>query len=486
MKKIENKYIILISIILIFLFFGYKLCITDRELTIKIITFIVLIIITLISIILMLFINQKENIKPEKAFLIIGITFSLIMCFVMPISKGHDEPIHGYRIYEYLSGKLVNNSETVDLSRGIIAVLENKAQYINIFDNMNEYDSDREIVTEKSRMSTYSPISYMPHIVGIFITKTITSNTLVQVYVGRIFNMITCITLLYFAIKIIPYGKNMIFILSLIPIAVEGYSTLSVDGILISTSMLFISYILHIKNDNIDVGYKQILVLSILSIIIAISKTIYLPLVILILLIPKQKFKNTNKYLIFASIFAVATIIDYLWYKNGSTNFVLREEQNIWINTILSNPIEYIGKMFYTIVVKFWTYLEEIFGGKLEYNENVSVYVFPFILLIASILITIKGKENKIKFSKSDKILMTITIIGIVIMVFTAMFASEKRFDLPYIKGVQGRYLLPILPLIFLLFLKGNSDDIDTTKKIVTIISIMQIFVAMNIFIFHI
>ncbi len=486
--KDEIKIILLFLLVLLtmLLYFSYKVNATNLVSAQKTGTYIIIFVVTAISFISIMYLCQKKNTKVENVFLAVAIIFCVLVYIAMPISKAHDEDIHGYRIFEYTTGKLINNGKSVTLSEGIIEALHNKQFYHNIFLHDNTYSTQAPKVTYEYRMSAYSPISYFPHILGVCTSSIFTDNALIQAYVARLFNMIVCITMLYFSIKIIPYGKNMLFLISLIPIAIEGYISLSVDGIAISSSILFISYILKLREDKkAIIEYKQIIILTILSIVVAISKVVYLPIVLLIFILPKEKFKNNKKWIPLLSIFAISAIIDILWYYFGMEREIGEASNNTTLQSIIMQPIPYIKKVLYTIIYRFNIYFNEVFGGKLEYNENVTIPIFPYLIALGAILISRNKGKKGYNFSNFEKIVLSFIIISTVRLIFTAMYTGWSPENSPYIIGVQGRYFLPVLPLIILLFSNSFSDEENETKKTAILISIMQIFVITELFIFH-
>lgn len=487
-KNVGNTkqiFIICISIILIFLYFNYKVEINDFELYQKLIAYIIMFVLILIMICLYIYINNSK-LKIEKIFLVVAVSFCTLLCITMPITKGHDETIHGFRIYEYVNGKIVSDGKNVNLQRGVVDALKDKPSYTSLFkQSKDNYNTNTEIVNIESRIASYSPITYLPQIIGIYIGKIFTSNALIQLYFARILNMIVCITMLYYAVKLIPFGKNVIFLISLIPIAIEGYVTLSADGITIATAILFISFVLYLAYGIKEkVSSKQMIILLLISIVLAISKTVYLPMILFIFIIPKEKFKN-NKYFWLCSIFLLASLADFIWFLTGTKTNVGGQNQSA-IAYIILNPIQYIGKVLYTIASRGCIYLEEIFGGYLEWNENVKIYVFPIILLITTILLITKGEEESFKFKNWQKVLCLFIVISTIILIFTSMFLGWARLELNYIEGIQGRYFLPLLPLILLLLSRKFLDDENTTQNLALLILIMQIFVIINVVIFHI
>lgn len=63
------------------------------------ICYIILTILCILEFSISLYFIRNKTIKPEKAFLIIVPLFCILLTLAMPLSKGHDETIHGLRIY---------------------------------------------------------------------------------------------------------------------------------------------------------------------------------------------------------------------------------------------------------------------------------------------------------------------------------------------------------------------------------------------------
>lgn len=486
-KEIITTILLGIIILITFLYGSYKIEETVvNEIKLRI-CYIILTILCILEFSLSIYFFNNKTIKPEKAFLIIVPLFCILLTFAMPLSKGHDETIHGLRIYEYAEGKFISNGEKAYLEEGVINAIDNKPKYESIFNNEKTYDTNTQKIEWGYRIAAYSPLTYLPQIIGIHIGRIFTNNSIIHFYIARIANIITCTIMLYFAIKIIPYGKNMMFLLCTIPIVIEGFSTLSADGMLISASFLFIAYIFKLKEEkNKKISKKDIAILSILCIIIALSKTIYIILLPLLFLIPKEKFKNNKTKIIFITIICiVSAILDIGWYIIGiqkDTFFV--EAGNNPVGYIISNPIGYVRKLLYTIIKNAPQYIQEMFGLKLEWNEAITIPIFPIILLILSILISALGKI-KTNLKKIEKILLVAIIISCIFLVFTSMFISWSKTETLEIMGIQGRYFIPILPLAFLLI--GNFLEDSKTTKIISILgSIMQIYVIMALVLYHI
>lgn len=189
-------------------------------------------------------------------------------------------------------------------------------------------------------------------------------------YGARIINMIVAILLLYLAIKQMPFGKRGMLISMCFPIAIEGFTSMSPDALTISIAYLLTAYVLNIVfNEEKAIKKTDISILTILSIVIALCKIVYLPLVGLLLLIPKEKFKSKKSHRLTIGIIMIIAIIANLIWLGISANYLsLYKDGNSGkqLSILLSNPIIYIERVLATINILGGNYVSQLFGDELR------------------------------------------------------------------------------------------------------------------------
>lgn len=429
-----------------------------------------LFILIILGIIAIVKIYYKTEIKPEKALLFIMIPFCILILCAIPVGRGHDETIHWIKVFEISEGTLISpiDSETgistAFLPAGVEEIVkERKYGEFRYVDNIpllnNKLNYNERIKIENPRAESYCFIQYIPEVAGILIGKLITQNPLLLAYMARIGNIITCTIIMYFAIKLIPFGKNILLILATIPIAIEGFATISSDGITTSICALFIAYTFYIAFDkNKKCGKKEVLILAIMGAVLSLCKIVYMPLIFLTLIIPKDKFKSKKSKIISIFIIVILGLVcNFMWlgYKflptivnsaNVESNDTLEK-----ILTIITNPVEYVQKILYTIGYKGSNYFITLFGGQLEWNETIKIEIIPYAIGIIATIIAMSQDNNKYKLTKFQKTIILLIVLTIILLVFTALYTTWSNKRLNYIDGVQGRYFLPILPLVLIL-----------------------------------
>ena len=214
-----------------------------------------MIVLTIITFILLKFLFKDKNIKIENWYLVLSIIVYGTYIIAFPLFAPHDEYYHWGRAYEISEGHLlseVNDNYSMTKLPLAVSTLYNteftNIRYATTYNTkdirINEWE---KAMFDMRTVAVYSPVQYIPQSIGIAIARIFTSRTLVMAYFGRIMNAIMSIILMYLAIKLIPFGKKILFTIAFIPIAVEGFTSLSADAITISISFLLLAYILNLK-----------------------------------------------------------------------------------------------------------------------------------------------------------------------------------------------------------------------------------------------
>ena len=470
----------------------------------KLIFFIVITLaITVYVIFISIYLRYRKNIKVENIFLITIPVICLFYIICMPTFKNHDEIYHWYRAYEVSTGKLMEevDGDTLGtiLPQSISDVTTDDWQsitYAKVRDSLNaELDKENTALLYSETSAVYSFVQYIPQAIGIFITRIFTDKVLLLAYGGRIINMVFSIILIYFAIKKIPFGKKILLLLSFIPIAIEGFSSLSPDAMTISMAFFYIAYILSLafSKENHIIDGKKIVILTVLSIIMAMCKIVYLPLILLLFIIPKEKFKNEKKIKNIFIIGAIAVVLNLIWLMVAGIYLShFREgDSSIQVISILTNPIKYLQNCLYTVNLNGQDYIYSMFGGELGWGELVQLNsTVPYILCFILIWITITDQTIKDKFKLYQKVWITIAAIAVVGLIFTSLYVQWTTIGSDSVLGIQGRYFIPILPLVALLIgsqlkVKTDYSDENTCKTIAIIGVVLQIWAILAIVICH-
>ena len=450
-------------------------------------------------------IYYKKGMKIENIFLMVAPLTCIFFLVTMPTFKNHDEYYHWLKAYEVSQGTLMTPQEDgvqgSMMPEGVSKVFPTDWTTLD-YQTMKELlgvklNEDNKGILNPETAAVYSFVQYIPQATGIALARLVTDNVYLITYGGRIVNMIFALLVLYFAIKLMPFGKKLLLIPAMIPIAIEGFTSLSPDAMTISVAFFYIAYILHLAfGDKEQLGIKEKAILLISSIVIALCKIVYIPLVGLILIIPKEKFKNQgnkNKILNFCVIAGIAVIINLIWLAISSRYLSTFREKKKKIQVLLAlqNPILYIQNVLYTFNLNGSNYLLSLFGADLGWGELIKLYsIVPYAFLGIYLFTAITDNELKDKFKRYQIVWISLVVLAIVGLIFTSLYVQWTTVGQTSIAGIQGRYFLPILPLVMLLLgsvvkVKSLYNEEKVTKFVGISILVLQIFTISQILIEH-
>ena len=255
---------------------------------------------------------------------------------------------------------------------------------------------------------------------------------------------------------------------------------------------MFIAYLLSLifEDKIIKLKYKQKLILFILAVIVSMCKLVYLPLIFLVLLIPTEKFKSRKTSYIYkvGMILICTTIAISIFIFSMNFPGASREgsDSGIQFKNVLTNPIQYASTLLSSMNQNGTWYFETLFGSHLSWNEDIPLYfIVPYALCALTTMSSVLDNSIKEKLNKKQKHTILYIILLSIVLIFSSMYIAWTRTESSLIEGVQGRYFLPLMPLILLLIgsipIKSYVKEETMIRLIGIIGTIMQVYVIMSI-----
>ena len=454
----------------------------------------------------------KNYITPEKIFLFFCLFWGIILAFINPLFQSFDEPEHFYKIYGFTNGTM-NFKKITSYTDGTLLFKEPKtfsAQIIPVSivqisvenKKLNAYFDENKTVykPEKLRIKdairqykmelnknfrtivvhvipSYTIASYLPHTIMLTVLKYLDTKPAYMIFILRLCSLFLYITLVYNAIKITPVKKYLFLLLSIAPLSVYLSSTINTDHLVIGLAFLLIAYTLKLKYDeNIkNITPKNIIFFTLLILWLCICKFTYLPLILLFFILPHEKFKN-KKYqsLCFVIPFIICTVWIALYlsynlhiFKGVFTYF--SKDTSIAIKSIFTAPLSYITSIVKTIIANQAEYTKRIFSDFGSSDTQISSgIIYSFITLI--ILNILFADKQKTTFNLKEKLIFVFIILSVLTMTLTANYIIFILSPEGLIEGFKGRYLIPVLPLFFMLFDNNKLKPIKINLPLFTVL----------------
>ena len=416
--------------------------------------------------------NKTKNINNKKIpvfFLVTGLILGIVYIELSPLFSGSDEHNHYYRIYEIsektlmtptknnkVGSKLPNSLKQTFIEAGGV---NTEVKYKNI-KKMNRIKLNKKDVSQYgnnwfdtyNNTALYSPITYLPHVIGFEIGKILNLNPYTIGMLGRLFNLLSYIVLGYLSLKIIPKFKLFYLLILLSPNMLQCATTLSADAFTNIVFLLLVAYILHIHIEVKNTTLKDKLIVGTLSIVIALCKIVYLPIVLLLFINSNKKIKK-EKVSFNIIVFIISVIVGLLWIRSTNSIFDIAYNQSILQKQyILHNLFSYFIIVMRTFVVNGANYIECLFVGTTMYHSQLAMPALISFIYVAIVILSMLKDENSNKINNHTKFLIAIIAIMIAGLAATAIYvqctAQFNAIANPIITGIQGRYFIPSIMLI--------------------------------------
>ncbi|MDD2414701.1 MAG: DUF2142 domain-containing protein [Eubacteriaceae bacterium] len=426
----------------------------------------------------------KDTFPIEKLFLLLCLVFGCLFVFLTPPMQAPDEITHFLKSYSLSQMQLIPkvdengtvvdeiSSEVIDFSNsfGDLQYDANaKIDYSSVNSWGDVYTSDTEGDTQQTTYITVNAyiIYYIPQALGMAFAKLMGMSLLWTLYMGRLFNLIFYCIMLYVAIKTTPLAKNLFFLIALTPMAVFQAASLSYDVMVIAVCVLFTAHMFKLFYDpEAELTSGEFATILILSCILIFMKTVYFPLVLLFLAIPKTKFANIKerRHYFFAIVGTslVVYIIVFIYrkvvYAGAVSGNSLSTEQIIGA---LSDP-NFFFEMISNTFKAFGSNFSEEFIGKLGWLDTALppwLITCYYGMLIAALFEFSDYEKSLVNQIDGESLVSMLVLSGIALFAFIVLMFAVFYFIMTLVtlqaegssvaQGIQGRYFIPVSFLAF-------------------------------------
>ena len=429
-----------------------------------------------------LYIN-KMNYKIDTVYIMCMLIWGMAYLLVMPAFSAPDELAHfvtAYRISNNIIGGVDDTDEDYVMCREIDALKREMTHittletYRYIKDELfsNKDNGNYVIYSNETKVLKHTPlISHLPQAFGITVSRMLHLSDVALYFVGQACTFLVYLVLVYLAIRIIPVGKQILFAISSLPMMIHIITSFSYDSIICGLSFLLIACIVKLIYDDNSINVMNCIVVYIISMLLAPCKMVYCFISLLLFLIPTSKFNKKNlSYLfkfgtVFSSvIFAFAYNVSEVSNTSSGTKIIEWADAEGFTISMLINNIPYTVKIYLrTIHDMLGKYLNTMIGGSLGW---LLVDMPLDVIVLAIIILMISLREHRKKHMKTiHKIIYTLVFFMIFVLILTSMLLGWTPLYSFTILGVQGRYFLPILPLIMLPFIDATIEQEKHAKK---------------------
>ena len=303
-----------------------------------------------------------------------------------------------------------------------------------------------------------TPAAYIPQALGISLARIIGLGPLGLISLGKLFNLMFFALMTSCAVYIIPKGRDIMCSAALLPMMLHLAGSMSYDVFAAACSFMFIALIINIRDEGGSL--KKYIAAALVLALLAPCKLVYSLLIMLILmLICTGDRKKRREYMIFGicclllagiSMYAVNSAVISGYASAEETVIEWAEEaEGYTLSYLLHRPVELIGIFYRSFMMMSGNWFATMFGIYLGNQDPVLNVPYPLIGLLAAGLMLIAAGSD-IRLGARGRCVAAAVSLAVLAALMGSMLIAYTPMSSPYIQGVQGRYLLPVLPLILM------------------------------------
>ena len=402
----------------------------------------------------------------HRLFLVCYLVMGIFQLFSVPMFTTPDEENHFLRAYQIAEGQLISQQNQDDSAQGVsgaggelpAALKFGGGRYmadLKLYDlkQMAQYEIDENdtMFIKFGNTALYAPGTYLPQAVGIKIADLFTDRVLVLAYAGRICNWLLNGLLTALAIRWLPAGKNLAFLLAMLPMSLQQFNSLSPDAFVFSLAMTLTAFVLHMRFTRKEpMKVRHYVLMYAMVFILCQCKVVYAPLCLLLFLIPRERFGGTKKYVL--NIFGagglgLATCGSWLLISSRFlSEFQPGVDSAAQVSYILRSPVNFLGAILKTFDTTGGGLLKSILGEKLGWLTITTSFtllvVFAILILI---YVFLDNDIAKINFTPFTRAVLLGTTALITLAICASLYVQWTEYHSEVIRGIQGRYFLPLL-----------------------------------------
>jgi uncharacterized membrane protein len=310
-------------------------------------------------------------------------------------------------------------------------------------------ESERREFVDFSGAAFYSPLPYLPQVLGIALGRQFGLGPLGLLYAGRLVNALVAIAIVVWALCIIPVGGMPVLALALLPMTIFEFASVSPDAAVIACAVLFTAVATRARFagpwTRRDLGSA-----CAAGAVFCSMKPVYAPLLMMSVAAAFEPGRRRDVVTAHAVIIAVVVTITAVWLAYASSVLIQPvAETDIAAQAarILGNPMGYIDVALRTVASSalFWYISGVGVLGWLNVYLPIMMYVIPFLVLLSAWALVSPPGAPRINWKEA--LLHLALVLASAGLSITALYLYFTPVGATSVQGVQGRYFIPIAPL---------------------------------------
>lgn len=403
-----------------------------------------------------------------KTYLLTALSGGVVMVFLSPPFQAPDEPNHFFRAQALSEGYVLARRESdrvgapmsgaivawvFSLYDGIAGHPEKKQSLDTLETRRDARRDDPSIVFVDFRNSAlYSPVAYTPQAVGLKLGRLLRLPLLDAYYLGRLLNLITAVGLCYWAAVRLPYGQLTFVMIALCPMFVFEQASFSADALTYALAAAFCGAVLRQSSaTGTPLGKKDVIELSVLGALMALTKPSSAPLPLFALLLLRRATGSPGRrpWREVALIIGISWAAMLGWSLTVSGMYVIANPapgidpagQRAWIQ---AHPLRFTAILWHTFLT-YWYSIVYSAVGVLGWLDTMLSATYVKYFYAFALVSGVVAEPRAARPGWAARGLAALLAISTYVLMSLISYLTWTPVGAPLIDGLQGRYFLPLI-----------------------------------------
>ena len=441
--------------------------------------------------------------RAERFFLIVATAAGFVILIITPPFQAPDEINHFYRAYQVSEGQMVALRQghraggIIPDSLKLLAEpfkrlrwdMTSKTTPETILQQVRiPLHSEGATFQDFPNTAVYPATCYFPQAAPILVLRKFHAAPLAMLYGARFFSLAFWVTITFISIRQLPAYKWLFTLLALLPMSLFINVSVSADVVTNGVAFFVITYVLKCawSENLLSDGNVAALVAS--AFVLGTAKLFYSPIMLLIFLIPVSKWRSREAFLTGVGLILGITLVTvaicamvgekfYMpyseydpLYRNGldfikDANAHLQLQNMVHLRhvfQVLCNSLSKGSEMYVPGYIGTLGWLDTFFSGW---------FIAAAYLLI--VFVAVMDSDGQIRFSGTHRLVLLASFALVMLLILFSQHLIWEPVGANRAVNVQGRYLIPIAPILFLFV---SSFFSQTTKATAAIVMMFALF----------
>ncbi len=413
-------------------------------------------------------------VTPERLLVLGSLVFGVALVFVTPPFGSPDEPAHLFRSWALSQGQIVgerlrhpdgvHTAEGAAIPAGVIRLRDvataegaqpvpqalSRAALARAF--AVELAADDQRFADFRNALQLPAALYLPQALGCALTAAAGGPPLVGLYLGRLANLALTTLLLAWALRRLPAHRWWLVAVALSPMLLSLRASLSADALNFALASAFLAEVAALSRHDAEPGRRDRVRLLVLAAGLGCTKTVYLPLLLLLLLIPALR-RPPARWRTALPAIALALLVAAAHLATLAPTRLRLDvpvDAAAQLQRLLHQPVAVAAQLLGDLVVHAPRYLGEALGHKLGWLDAPLPPIALGALGVAFALLLWAESVCGARPARRDLALIAGASLAVALLIELSLWLQWTPPGGAGVQGIQGRYFLPLaLPFIW-------------------------------------